>query len=91
MVRRLVKQQQIGLAEQQRRQCNAHFPPARIAVERAVLHLFVKAETHQNPRSARGCGMGINRDQPLVNLPDAVMIVGCFFLGQQCRAFGIGL
>ena len=50
VVRRLVEQQHVGLGEQQRGERDAHLPPARVAVERVALHLFVEAEPEQDPR-----------------------------------------
>ena len=75
MVRRLVEQQQVGLREQQRRERDAHLPAAREAVERPVLRLLVEAEPDQDARGARRRGIGVDRDQPLVDFAEPVGIV----------------
>ena len=74
MVRRLVEQQQIGLREQQRGQRDAHPPPAREAVERALLRLLVEAEPDQDLRRARRRRISVDRDQPLVDLAEPVLL-----------------
>ena len=50
VVRRFVEQQQVGVRKEQRGERNAHFPPARKAVERAPLHILVEAEPDQDAR-----------------------------------------
>ena len=90
MVRRLVEQQQVGLGEQQRGERDAHLPAARIAVERAALHLLVEAEADEDARGAGRRGIGVDRVQPLVDLADAVGIVAVLALVEQGGALGIG-
>ena len=77
VVRRLVEQQQVGRREQQRGERDAHLPAAREAVERPRLHLLVEAEAEQDPRGPRRRGVGVDRDQPLVDLAEPVGIGAC--------------
>ena len=53
VVRRLVEKQQVRRGKQQRGERHAHFPSARIAVERTALHLLVEAKAKQDSRGAR--------------------------------------
>ncbi len=72
VVRRFVEQQQVGLREEERGERDAHLPAAREAVERALLHLFVEAEAEQDLRGAHRGGIGVDRDQALVDVAEPV-------------------
>ena len=91
MVRRLVEQQQIGLREQQRGERDAHPPAARKAVERAVLCSVSSNPSPTRMRAARARrGIGVDRDQPLVDLAEPVGIVARLALVQQRGALDVG-
>ena len=84
MVRRLVEQQQVGLREQQRRKRHPHAPSAGECVERPMLRLLVEAEAGENARSARaGAPWASIAFSLLVDLADAMRIVGVLGLGKQ--------
>ena len=87
VVRGLVEQQQVGLREQQRCQRHAHPPAAGEAFQRALLRGIVEAKSGQDPRRARRSGMGLDRDQPLVDLSQAVGIMAGLAFRNQRGAF----
>ena len=90
VVRRFIKQQQIRLRKQQRRQRHAHFPTTREAVERLPLIFLVKAKADQYPRSPRRRGVGVNRDQAFMHFGHAVGVKPLLLaFGHQRRALGI--
>ena len=90
MVRRFVEQQQVGLGEQQGSKSDAHFPAARIAVEGPRLHLLVKAQAKQDSRRSRRSAVGVDRQQPLMDLAQPVWIGAGFTFLDQPRALGVG-
>ena len=53
-----------------------------------MLLVLGKAEPGQDARGARRRAMGVDHGEPLVNLADAVGIVGMLGFGQQFGAFG---
>ena len=55
-----------------------------------MLHLFVEAEADEDACGPRRRSMGINRDQPLVDLGDTVMVLSMFLLDHQRRALDVG-
>ena len=90
VVRWLVEQHDIGRGEQQAGQRHPHFPPARKAVQRLRLHLLVKTQPDQDAGRAAGGRVGVNRQQAVVNIAQAVRFVAGFAFGQQFGAFNIG-
>ena len=90
VVRRLIEQQQGGRGKQQGGQRHPHFPAAGIAVQRAALHFFIKAEAHEDAGCAGGRCVGIDCHQSLIDVAQPVRIMAGFAFGQQCRAFGVG-
>ena len=58
--------------------------------ERLMLLFLGEAEPGQNARGARRRAMGVDHRQPLVNLADAMRIVGVLGFFEQRRAFGRG-
>ena len=85
MVGGLVEQQEVGLEEQHAGQRHAHPPAAGEGVERPVLLLVVEAQALEDAGGARGCGVGADLDQPLVQLGDAHRVGRGLGLGQQGR------
>src|SRR3546814_4450004 len=59
------------------------FPPAREIVERVPLHLLIEAETNQNARGAGRGGVGVDRDQPLMDIAQTVRIGAGFRFREQ--------
>ena len=90
VVRRFVEQQQVGLREEERGERNAHFPAAREAVERALLHLFVETEAEQNLRGAHRRGIGVDRDQALVDVAEPVGVFARLRFDHQRGALDVG-
>ena len=91
IVGRLVQQQQIRRREQRRGERHAHAPAAGKFGDRPGLVRGRKSEPAQDRRRARRRGMGIDIDQPGLDLGDTIGIVGGFGLMQQRIALQIGL
>lgn len=91
MVRWFVEQQQVGVGEEQRSERHAHFPAARIAVERTPLHFVVEAEAHEDAGGAGRRGIGVDRRQPLIDMAQAIGVFGMLRLRHQFGAFLVGL
>ncbi len=85
----LIQQQQIGLAEQQRRQGNAHPPTAGKIVAGLLLGLFAEPQPGQDAGGAGGRRMGALVMQPVMDFGDPVRIGGGFGLRHQVGQFCI--
>jgi hypothetical protein len=90
MVRGLVQQQQVGLAEEDGGECHAHAPAAGEVAAGALLLLGVEAEAVQDRRGARGGAVGLDVGEPCMDVGDAVRIGGMLGLGQQGGALAVG-
>jgi hypothetical protein len=90
VVGRLVEQQQVGRGEKEGRKRDPHPPPAREAVERAMLHILVEAEADEDAGGPRRRRIGFDRVQPLVDLGEPVRVLAAILLRHQCRTFDVG-
>ena len=64
--------------------------PPEIFGQRPVLRRLVEAEAVEDPRGARRRGMGVDVDEPRLDLCDALGIGRVFGLCEQRRALGVG-
>ena len=88
VVRRFVQQQDFRLGKQQCAERDAHLPPAGKALDRALLHLFVEAQTVEDLGRAGRRAVGIDRQQAVMHIAHPVHVGAGFQLGQQFGAFG---
>ena len=68
MIGRLVEQQQVGLGEEDRRERNPHPPAARQICDRPALHHLVEAEPGEDARGPARRRMGVDLDEPGLDL-----------------------
>ena len=90
IIRRFVEQQEIGLGKQRSGERDTHAPAAREGVERAALGIGIEAEAGQDGAGARLGRMGVDVDQPGVQLGDAMRIGRGVGLGEQVGALAVG-
>ena len=90
MVRRFVEEQHVGFGEQQGAERDAHLPTARVTVERLRLHLLVKPQAEQDPCRLCGRTPGIDRQQALMEIAQAVGVGAMLGFVHQKRALLIG-
>ena len=90
VVGRLVEQQDVGLGEQHGGERHPHPPAAGEFGERPVLRRLVEAEAAEDPRGARRRSMGVDVDEPGLDVGDALGIARALGLGDQRRALGVG-
>ena len=90
VVRGFVEQQHVGRGEEQRGQCHAHLPPAGIAGQRPRLHRLVEAQALQDAGGAGGRGIGVDRDQPLIDITQLFGIALGLAALHQLGALDIG-
>ena len=90
MVRRLVEDQEVGVAEQRAGQRHAHAPAAREFAAGPALLLVIEAEAIQD-RGGAGRRRGrADLVQPGVDLGQAVAIMAGLVLGHQGAALDVG-
>ena len=90
VVGRLVEQQEIGLAEEDRGEPDAHPPAARQPTERLALRPLVEPEAGEDPRRPAGCGMRPDLDEPGLDFGGAQRLRPGLPLGQQARPLAVG-
>jgi hypothetical protein len=90
IVGRLVQQQQVRLAEQNRRQRHAHAPAARKLPRRPILPFILEPQALEDRGGARLRGMRIDIGQPRINLADPVRVGRGLGLFHQRRALFVG-
>ena len=90
IVGRLVQQQQVWRREQRRRQRHSHAPAAGEFRARPRLIRGGKSKAAQDCRRAGRRGVGIDIDQPHLNLGDPVRIISGFGFMEQRVALQIG-
>ncbi len=90
MVRRLVEDQQIGIAEQRAGQRHAHAPAAGELAARPCLGGVVEAQAIQDRGGARGRGGGADLVEPHVDVGQPQPIMRGLGLGHQRRALDVG-
>ena len=91
IIGRLVKQQQVGLGEQRRRECNPHAPAAGEFGTGALLIGVGKAQAGEDFRRARGGRMRSDVGEPALDFGDACGLALRVRFGQELGAFNIGL
>ena len=91
IVGRLVQQQQVGRREQRRGERNAHPPAAGKFLASARLIRGRKSEAAEDRSGAGGRRMGVDVDQPGLDIRDPVRIVGGVGFPQQRIALEVGL
>ena len=87
----LVEEQQVGLREQHRGECDAHAPAAGKRGGGALLRRLVEAQPGQDGGGARLSRMGVDVGEPRVNLGDPVGVGRTPFFLEKGGAFGIRL
>ena len=91
MVRRLVEQQQIRIAEERGGERHAHPPAAREGTHRRVLLVPAEAEAAEDGAGAGWRAFGADSAQALMDLGEADRVgVVPLGLGQEVRAFAVG-
>ena len=86
----LVEQQDLGLEEQHGGERHAHAPAAGQRAAGPVLGRLVEAEAGEDLGGARGRRMRVDVGEPLVDVGDAVRVLGVLGLCKQARALGVG-
>ena len=89
IVRRLVEQQDIRLEKENGRERHAHPPAAGEFPAGARLRFLIETEAGKDLRGARGCRMGIDVAEPLVDGGNAMGIRCRLGLGEEGRALRI--
>ncbi len=90
MVGRFIQQQDIGFAKQRRCQRDAHPPATGKCVQRAVLHVLVKAQTCQNAGRAGFCTVAIQVNQARMDFANIRVVRFIFRRMHQFRQFDMG-
>ncbi len=90
MVRRLVEDQEVGVAEQRARECHAHAPAARERAAGPLLRVVVEAEAGQDRGGARGRGGGLDLVEAHMDVGQAQAVLGGLGLGKQRGPFDVG-
>jgi hypothetical protein len=90
IVGRLVEKQDVRLGEEDGGERHPHAPSAGERAERAVLRLLVEAEAGEDARGAGRRGVGLDVDEPGLDVGDALGVAGAFGLGDQRRPLRVG-
>ncbi len=86
----LVKQEQVGLGEEHGSKRHAHAPAAGKLRDRPLLGVRGKPEAGEDRRGAGRGRMGVDVDEPHVDLGNAMRIAAGLGFRKQPAAFGIG-
>ena len=90
MIGRLVEQQEVGLGKEDRRERNPHPPAARQIGDGPALHRLVDAEPGQDARRPARRRMGVDLDEPGLDLGGPQRLCADLPLGEQAGKLAVG-